>query len=134
MKTVSQEDSITVTSKATRLLTDHFKDKVRQPIRLFVCLGGCGIRTFGIAIEQPKPSDQVFEIDGFTYIINQKVLSMVQPITVDSDGIGFRISGRGVPPPHGCGTCGSMCGISGSNRCPADCSTCQIQCSHSKKF
>lgn len=121
---------ITITPRAKRLLADHFKDKPRAPIRLFVRLGGCGIRTFGITLESPKRSDRVIELHGFTFVINKKLLNLVGPVTVDSDGIGFRISGSGVAPPTACGNCGNMCGIRGGRRCPGDCATCQYQCGY----
>jgi iron-sulfur cluster assembly protein len=123
-----------VTERAARLVAEYFKDKKRQPIRIFVRLGGCGIRTFGVALEEPKASDKIFEIKGQTYIINQKLLQLVQPIRFDSDGIGFRVSGSGVAPPHGCGNCGNMCGVRGGNRCPGDCATCKIQCGHGRRL
>ena len=124
---------ITVTPRAVELLNDHLEDRERQTIRLFVRLGGCGIRTFGIALEPPRASDRVFQIDGFTFVINKNLYNLVQPITVDADGIGFRMSGCGVAPPHGCGNCGNMCGVRGGNRCPGDCKTCQFQCGHGKQ-
>ena len=123
-----------ITDRAARLVADYFKDRERQPIRIFVRLGGCGIRTFGVALEDPKPSDKVFEIQGQTYVINKKLLKFVQPITFDSDGIGFRLSGRGVPPPHGCGNCGNMCGVRGGSRCTGDCATCKLQCGYGRRL
>ena len=123
-----------ITDRAARLVADYFKDKEKQPIRIFVRLGGCGIRTFGVALEDPKPSDKVFEIQGQTYVINKKLLKFVQPITFDSDGIGFRLSGRGVPPPLGCGNCGNMCGVRGGNRCTGDCANCKLQCGHGRRL
>lgn len=123
-----------VTERASRLVDDYFKGKKKRPIRIFVRLGGCGIRTFGVALEEPKASDKIFTINGQTYIINKKLLKLVQPITFDSDGIGFRLSGSGVAPPHGCGNCGNMCGVRGGNRCPGDCRTCKFQCGHGRRF
>jgi Fe-S cluster assembly iron-binding protein IscA len=123
-----------VTDRATKVVAEYFKDKKKQPIRIFVRLGGCGIRTFGVALEQAKASDKIFEIKGQTYIINKKLLKLVQPITFDSDGIGFRLSGSGVAPPHGCGNCGNMCGIRGGDRCPGDCSACKFQCGHGRRL
>jgi Fe-S cluster assembly iron-binding protein IscA len=128
-----------VTERAAKLVAEHFKKKKKRPIRIFVRLGGCGIRTFGVALEEPKASDpkasdRVFEINGQTYIINKKLLKLVQPITFDSDGIGFRLSGSGVPPPHGCGNCGNMCGVRGGDRCPGDCATCEFQCGHGRRL
>jgi Fe-S cluster assembly iron-binding protein IscA len=123
-----------VTDRAAKVVAEYFKDKKKLPIRIFVRLGGCGIRTFGVALEEAKASDKIFEIKGQTYIINKKLLKLVQPITFDSDGIGFRLSGSGVAPPHGCGNCGNMCGIRGGNRCPGDCSACKFQCGHGRRL
>jgi Fe-S cluster assembly iron-binding protein IscA len=117
-----------VTEKATKLLEEHFPGKERSPIRLFVKLGGCGIRSFGVSLEPAKRSDAIFDISGFRYIINKVLLNNVQPITVDSDGFGFRISGRGIAPHHGCGNCGYMCGD--GNRCLGTCKTCTLKCGH----
>ncbi len=125
---------ITVTPKAARVVADYFKENDKSPIRIFVRLGGCGIRTFGVALEEAKKSDAVFEIDGVQYIINKKLLQMVQPITFDSDGIGFRLSGAGVAPPHGCGNCGNMCGIQGGRRCPGECPTCDFKCGYGQRL
>ncbi|MEJ2040273.1 MAG: IscA/HesB family protein [Desulfosarcinaceae bacterium] len=123
---------IEVTPRATRLMQDHFKDKTKSPVRLFVKLGGCGIRSFGVAMEEPKPSDHIFEIDGFEYIIDKVLFKRVQPIKVDSDGFGFRITGSGIYPNSGCGNCGFMCGD--GRRCVGDCSICSIQCVHGRRL
>lgn len=125
---------ITVTPKAHRLLDDYFKDKEKQTIRLFVRLGICGIRTFGIALEPPEASDRIFHIDGYTFVINKKLFGLVRPITVDSDGVGFRISGNGVAPPMGCGSCGNMCGVRGGRRCTGDCAACEWQCGQGRRM
>jgi iron-sulfur cluster assembly protein len=125
------QDILEITTKATQLLADHFKDKDKIPIRLFVKLGGCGIRSFGVALEKPKKSDAIFEIDGFQYIVNKVLLRNVQPIKVDSDGFGFRISGKGIAPHHGCGNCGFMCGD--GNQCLGNCAACKLKCGHGRR-
>ena len=81
---------IKVTDRATELMKKHFKGQSKSAVRIYVNLGGCGIRTFGVALESPSKNDDVFEIDGFTYIINKKLLEKVKPIRIDSDGVGFR--------------------------------------------
>jgi Fe-S cluster assembly iron-binding protein IscA len=123
---------ITITPRATRLMAANFQNREIQPLRLFVRLGACGLRTFGIALEPPRASDMVFESDGYTYVINRKLLDLVSPVVVDADTIMFRVSGRGVPPPQGCGNCGNMCGIRGGSRCPGDCVTCELQCGYGR--
>ena len=121
---------IEITPKAVQLMSDYFKDKDNRPIRIFVRMGGCGIRTFGVAMEEPGKSDEIFEIDGFTYIVNRKLLKMVQPIKVDSDGYRFLISGNGVNSSSGCSSCGIMCGVRKGGRCSGDCSSCNNRCSY----
>ena len=121
-----------VTPRATKLMRELFKDKKKRPIRLFVKLGGCGIRTFGVAMEKPNGCDRIFEIDGFQYIIDRILLERVKPIKVDSDGYGFRISGSGVSPHHGCGNCGFICGD--GNRCSGHCETCEHKCGYGRRL
>ncbi len=122
-----------VTPRAAQMVADQFEGKERRPIRIFVRLGGCGIRTFGIALGTAAKTDQVFNIEGFDYIINKKLLNMVRPIKFDTDGISYRLSGTGVPPPNGCGNCANMCGVRGGRRCPGECATCDLQCGQGRR-
>jgi Fe-S cluster assembly iron-binding protein IscA len=45
-----------------------------------------------MALDEPNDFDEIFEVDGFTYLINKQMLADVQPITVDFKTIGFRIT------------------------------------------
>jgi Fe-S cluster assembly iron-binding protein IscA len=119
---------IEVTEKATRLVGSYFNSKKKQPIRIFIKIGGCGIRTLGISLESATASDQVFTIDGFKYVVNRKLMRRIQPITVDSDGVGFLLSGNGVNSNSGCGSCSFMCGVRGGTRCSGDCENCNHKC------
>ncbi|MGD8834624.1 MAG: hypothetical protein PVJ84_08330 [Desulfobacteraceae bacterium] len=47
-----------------------------------------------MALDEPNDFDEVFEVDGFTYLINKQTLDDAQPITVDFKSIGFRITGN----------------------------------------
>jgi len=125
---MKNEAQLEVTSKATQLLQKYFSDKEKSAVRLFVKLGGCGIRSFGVTLEERRKSDASFIIDGFEYIIDKVLLKHVQPVLVDSDGFGFRISGRGIAPQHGCGNCGFACGD--GSRCTGDCETCPHKCAY----
>lgn len=119
---------IEVTHKAQLLLTNHFKRKKRTPIRIFMKIGGCGIRTLGVALEPVEDTDKVFDIDGFRYIVNRRLLKRIQPIQVDSDGVAFLLRGKGVQDSGGCGSCGYMCGFRGGIRCAGDCAVCGNPC------
>lgn len=124
-------DTIEVTPQAVELIARYFKDKEKKPIRLFVKVGSCGIRSFDVALEDPVKSDVIFDIEGFQFVVNKSVLRHFKPIKVTSDGFGFRISGNGVYPPSGCGTCGYMC--HDGKRCLGDCKICENVCSYGRR-
>ena len=125
---------IEVTERAMRLLDDFFKDTEKKPVRIFVKLGGCGIRSFGVALEKQKKSDEVINVNGYTFILDKKLWDQVKPIKIDADSIAFRISGNGIQPNSGCGTCSYMCGANGSGRCIGDCVNCKLPCSIGQKL
>jgi Fe-S cluster assembly iron-binding protein IscA len=47
-----------------------------------------------LALDEPRESDAIYDIDGFQYVIDRHVLSQFQPITVDFGMFGFQISGN----------------------------------------
>lgn len=125
---------IKVTPRAMRLLDDFFKNTEKKPVRIFLKLGGCGIRSFGVALEKQKKSDEVFNINGFTFIVDKGLWDRFKPLKIDADRIAFRISGSGIQANSGCGTCGYMCGVNGSGRCSGDCMNCGLPCAHGRKI
>lgn len=125
---------IEVTPRAILLLKDFFKDKDIKPVRIFVKLGGCGIRSFGVAVEKPKKNDEVISVNEFTFIIEKGLWDKVKPVKIDADRISFRISGNGIQPNSGCGTCSFMCGLKGTARCSGDCINCSLPCAHGQRM
>jgi Fe-S cluster assembly iron-binding protein IscA len=125
---------IEVTPEATKAMVDYFKGKEKMPVRIFVKMGGCGIRSFGIALEKALPTDELHEIDGISYIMEQRLMKRYGPLSIDSDGFSFRISGNGIYPPMGCGTCGYGCGSRGGSRCSGVCKTCENPCPTGKRI
>ena len=121
-------EMIEVTKEATRNMADYLKDKERLPVRIFLKIGGCGIHSFGVAQEAAQPSDEEIEVAGISYIIDSRLLKEYSPIKIDSDGFSFRISGKGIHPPVGCGTCGYGCGSRGGHRCTGVCFSCKTPC------
>ena len=121
---------IEVTPRAILLLKDFFKDKDIKPVRIFVKLGGCGIRSFGVAVEKPKKNDEVISVSEFTFIIEKELWDKVKPVKIDADRISFRISGNGIQPNSGCGTCSFMCGLKGTARCSGNCINCSPDIIH----
>ena len=126
-------NTLEVTPRAILLLKEFFDDKEIKPVRIFVKLGGCGIRSFGVAVEKPKKNDKVITVNGFTFILEKRLWDKVNPIKVDADKISFRISGNGIQPNSGCGTCSYMCGLNGTARCSGDCINCNLPCTHGQR-
>jgi len=67
-----------------------------------------------LALDEPKDSDKVFDIEGFQYIVDKDFIEKVQPIKVDFVDIGFRLScavdfSAGGSACSGCGSAGT-CG------------------------
>jgi Fe-S cluster assembly iron-binding protein IscA len=125
---------IEVTPKASQAIADYCRDKEKLPVRIFLKMGGCGIRSFGLALEAAQPSDKLFHIDGITYVVERKLLKQYGPIKLDSDGFSFRISGNGIYPPAGCGTCAYGCGSRGGTRCSGVCFRCETPCSTGQRI
>ena len=125
---------IEVTAEATRTMQDYLKDKERLPVRIFLKLGGCGILSFGVVQEEAVPGDEIFKVDGVTYVIERHLLRHYGPIQIKSDGFSFRISGNGIHPPVGCGTCGYGCGSRGGHRCVGVCIRCENPCATGKRI
>lgn len=62
-----------------------------------------------MALDEPKDGDQVYEIDGFKYIVNKEFLEKAQPIKVDFTEMGFKLNcgvdfGAEASECSGCGT------------------------------
>ena len=60
-----------------------------------------------MALDEPQDSDKRFDVDGFTYVVNESLLEKASPIKVDFINYGFRLDcaidfGAGA-----CGGCGS---------------------------
>ena len=47
-----------------------------------------------MALDEPGEKDARFEVDGFTYVIEENLLTRVQPVTVDFRATGFHITAK----------------------------------------
>lgn len=64
-----------------------------------------------MALDEPNDHDQVFEIDGFKYIVNKEFMDKISPIKIDFALYGFKLD-CGVDFSAGCNSCsteGSCC-------------------------
>jgi hypothetical protein len=59
-----------------------------------------------MALDEPKETDSVFDIEGFQYLVDNDLLEKAKPIKVDFLNIGFKIeSGMEFGPASGCAGC-----------------------------
>ena len=64
----------------------------------------------GMALDEPKSEDQIFEEKGTKFIIDKDLLSQAKPINVDfvstANGSGFKLSSAlAAEEGDGCGSC-----------------------------
>jgi uncharacterized protein YneR len=119
---------IEITLAADQLLKEYLQNKKIQSIRLSLSIGGCGIRFFSVAVDKPRESDAQLTVNGHVFIIEDDLLYEYGPIKIDSDIFSFRISGGGIHPPNGCGTCPFGCSIRTKISCDGDCLSCKTPC------
>jgi len=64
-----------------------------------------------MALDEPRESDKIFDIDGFKYVVDKDFLEKAQPIKIDFLEIGFKLTSSLVFE-QGCtsGSCGGSCG------------------------
>jgi iron-sulfur cluster assembly protein len=117
-----------ITPAAYKAMNDFFIAKDKSPVRISILTGGCGIRFFGVTAAENRLSDERFDIDGFTYLVERKIIEDYGPIKVDSDGFSFRLSGGGIQPPSACGTCAFGCTPHGKSNCDGICRRCPTLC------
>jgi len=100
-----------VTKKAIDKIAEFLKDREVKPIRIFLNSGGCGGPSTAMTLDELKDTDDVFDIDGFQFVVDKEFLREAEPITVDFAHFGFQID-CAIEFEEGCSGCGtsSACG------------------------
>jgi iron-sulfur cluster assembly protein len=64
-----------------------------------------------MALDEPRDTDNVFNVNGFQFIVEKEFYEKAKPVTVDFMGYGFRISSNInlAPAGDGCGGCHGSC-------------------------
>ena len=100
-----------ITKSATDKITELLKDREVAPIRIFLNSGGCGGPGVAMALDEPKDTDNVFDIDGFQFIVDKEFMKDAEPIKVDFSEFGFQFD-CSIEFEEGCSACvtSSACG------------------------
>ena len=59
-----------------------------------------------MALDEPKTTDDVFDIDGFQYIVDKDFMEKAKPIKVDFSEMGFKLD-CAIDFGEGCSSCGT---------------------------
>ena len=102
---------VEVTESASQQIAEYFKDKKVSPIRIFLNAVGWGGPSLAMALDEPRDTDHVYDIDGFTYIIDKAFAEKAQPIRVDFNEMGFKLDCaiNFASECSGCGSSSSCC-------------------------
>ena len=79
-----------ITKSATDKIVEYLKDWEVKPIRIFLNAGGWGGPSLAMALDEPRDTDIVFDIDGFKYIVDKEFMKEAESIKVDFSGFGFQ--------------------------------------------
>ena len=124
---------IIATPAAAKALQELVADHGNTPVRISLFEGGCGIRFFGVIPDRKRSGDTVIERAGVSFLVESALLKEHGSITIDSDGLSFRLSGGNIYPPSACGSCAFGCGPRGKMRCDGICRRCPNPCIIGKK-
>ena len=81
---------IEITKSAIDKISKYFKDNEVKPVRILLHGGGCAMPSLALDVDEPQDTDDVFDIDGFQFIINRIFLKDAAPIKVDYTRSGFQ--------------------------------------------
>ena len=105
---IKEDVMLEVTEAATKQIADYFKDKEVQPVRIFLNQGGWGGPSLAMALDEQRDNDEVYDIDGFQYVVEKEFMEKAKPIKVDFLPMGFKVtSSIELPQDSACGSCGS---------------------------
>lgn len=98
--------SLTTTARAE--LDNYFADKQKSPIRVYLNKGGCCGPSLTLALDEKRDEDDVFDLDGYTFVVEKQLAELAGPITVDLTDYGFAVSSNLKLEGGSCGS--SSCG------------------------
>ena len=81
-----------ITQEARKRLKEFFKGRESSPIRIYLAEGGWAGPSFMLALDEHRKTDEVFEIDGFLFVVDKNFFNQYQPIKVDFNSTGYEIT------------------------------------------
>lgn len=100
---------VTVTQPAKAQLDAYFSENEKAPIRIFLASGSCAGPRLSLALDEPKDTDDVFDTEGYSFVVDKDLLTQAKPLTVDFACSGFTVDSS---LELGSGGCGGGCSCS----------------------
>lgn len=95
---------------AKKELDAYFKDKDKGTIRIYLAPGGCSGPRLALALDEKGDGDESTVLDGYTFVINDKLAEQIGGAKIEMNEMGFMIVPENpLPEPEG-GVCGGCCG------------------------
>ncbi|MDQ7831340.1 MAG: IscA/HesB family protein [Desulfovibrionaceae bacterium] len=111
---------VEITEAARRELDGYFADKEKAPIRIYLSAGGCSGPRLALALDEAKDTDDLFDVDGYNFIVDKELSAQAAPMRVDMSYMGFTVQSSLQLGDGGCGCSGGSCS-SGSCGTPGSC-------------
>ncbi len=110
-----------VTAQANEKLVAYMKDNsITSSLRIMLMQGGCSGPSLGLALDEEKPLDELFQRQDLTFLVEKNLLQQCGSITVDyiesGSRSGFNINSA-IPLPGTGGGCSSGSCSSGGCGC-----------------
>lgn len=105
---------VSLSDKARAELDNYFADKEKAPIRVFLNKGGCCGAALTLALDEAKDDDEVYDLNGYTFVVEKDLALLAGPIAVDMTDYGFTVTSDlklegGSCSSSSCGGCSGSC-------------------------
>lgn len=98
---------IEITDAAKTQVLEYFNGKEPTPIRIFLNSGGWGGPSLAMALDEPKDSDNTYDVKGLKFVADKKFMQDAKLIKIDFTGMGFHLDSKLEMSDSGCGSCGT---------------------------
>lgn len=99
---------VSLTDTARAELDNYFVGKQKSPIRIYLNKGSCCGPALTLALDDAREEDEVYDLNGYTFVVEKQLDALASPITVDLTDYGFTVSSNLQLESGSCG--GGSCG------------------------
>ena len=87
---------INLTDPAKTQIDDYFQGRAPSPIRIFLNSGGWGGPSLAMALDEPKDTDEKFDIKGLQFVVDKSFMEKAEKINIDFNKTYVMVCQRGL--------------------------------------